>query len=393
MRPAQSSRFAPLPWWVVDTAAAAVLTAALMVDLLAGRDPAPIGLLAGPVLTTTVAWRRWAPASAVMVAGAAVVLLRDLAPVAQTILIPAVFVLDYYTLGRQPGAHRRRYLDLALLLVALPAIWFTPGDDQLTGLVSVWLFFFALPYLAGRTIASQTAATQALALEAAEAEAEQRAAAGRAIAAERARIARDLHDVVAHNVSVMAIQAIAARRVAGQDVESARSALEAVATCGREAVVEMRRLVGVMRRQDVELTTVWEPGLDQLEALADRARSAGVEVEVRVRGSRRDLSPARDLVAFRVVQEALTNVIKHAGPTAAVVSVRHEPTQVRVAVVDNGATRRVTGHAAGGTPTGHGLVGMAERLALYGGTMRAGSTRKGGFEVVANIPRAELDQT
>ena len=328
-----------------------------------------------------------------MVAGAAVVLLRDLAPLAQTILIPAVFVLDCYSLGRQPGAHRRQYLDLALLLVALPAIWLTPGDNQLIGLASVWLFFFALPYLAGRTITAQIAATQALALEAALAEAEQRAAAGRAIAAERARIARDLHDVVAHNVSVMAIQAIAARRVAGQDVESARSALEAVATCGREAVVEMRRLVGVMRRHDVELTAVWEPGLDQLEALAHRARSAGVEVEVRVRGSRQDLSPARDLVAFRVVQEALTNVIKHAGPTAAVVSVRHEPSEVHLAVVDNGTAARVHGHAADGARTGHGLVGMAERLALYGGTMRAGRTGKGGFEVVASIPRAELDES
>jgi signal transduction histidine kinase len=377
---------------MVDAASAAVLTAALMVGLLAGRDPAPMSLLAGPALTTTVAWRRWAPALAVIVAGAAVMLLRDLAPVAQTILIPVVFVLDCYMLGRQPGGARRRYLDLALLLVALPAIWLTPGDDQVIGLVSVWLFFFALPYLAGRTIAAQTAATQALAQEAAEAEAEQRAAAGRAIAAERARIARDLHDVVAHNISVMAIQAIAARRVAYQDVESARSALEAVATCGREAVMEMRRIVGVMRRPDVELSAVGEPGLDQLEALAHRARSAGVEVEVRVQGLRRDLSPARDLVAFRVVQEALTNVIKHAGPTAAVVSVRHEPTQVRLAVVDHGATTRVNGHVADDTPTGHGLVGMAERLALYGGTMRAGRTRKGGFEVVASIPRDELDE-
>jgi signal transduction histidine kinase len=327
-----------------------------------------------------------------MVAGAAVLLLRDPADVAQTILIPAVFVLDFYMLGRLPGARGRQAVDLALLLAALPAIWFTPGDGQLIGLVSVWLFFFVLPYLAGRAIATQTSATRALALETEQAEAEQRAAAGRAIAAERSRIARDLHDVVAHNVSVMAIQTVAARRVAGQDAASARRALEAVATCGREAVAEMRRVVGVMRRSDVELTAVWEPGLGQLEALARRARSAGVEVEVRVQGSERSLSPARDLVAFRVVQEALTNVIKHAAPTSAVVSVRHEPTQVRLAVVDRGAPTRVNGHAADGAPVGHGLVGMAERLALYGGTMRAGRTGQGGFEVVASLPRAELDE-
>jgi signal transduction histidine kinase len=377
---------------VLDAATAAALSVVLMIHLVAGRDPAPISLLAGPIATTTVAWRRRAPAAAVLVAGAAVTVLRDPAPLAQVILIPMVVVLDYYMLGRQPGARGRQYADLVLLVVPLPAIWFTPGDDQLIGLVSVWLFFFALPYLAGRTIATQTAATRALALEAAQAEGEQRAAAGRAIAAERARIARDLHDVVAHNISVMAVQTVAARRVARQDAESARKALEAVAMCGREAVVEMRRIVGVMRRHDVELTAVWQPGLDQLEALANRARSAGVQVEVRVQGSRRDLSPARDVVAFRVVQEALTNVIKHAGPTAAVVTVHHDPTLVRLAVVDGGALTPGQVPAAQHAPVGHGLIGMAERLALYGGSMRAGRTGKGGFEVVASIPRAELDE-
>jgi signal transduction histidine kinase len=366
-------------------AVSALLAAAMLVELVTRRDSAPIDFLAGPLLTTTVAWRRWSPQGAAAVGLVAALMLQDPGPLEQTVLTPVVVVLVYYMLGRR-SQPRRFAGDVALLVVPVPTIWLTPGDAQVTAVVTVWLFFFALPYLAGRAIGAQKAAATALELEAAQADVAQRDAASRAITGERARIARDLHDVVAHNVSVMAIQAVAARRIAPSDPETARQALTAVAACGREALVEMRRMMGVLRRSDLDLTTAWEPGLDQVHVLAERARLTGAEVTVAIVGSPSDLPPARDLVAFRVLQEALTNVIKHAGSARADVSVEYLPGSVQIRVADDGAGVSVTG---AGAPGGHGLVGMRERLELYGGTLHAGSRPRGGFEVRASIPRSE----
>jgi signal transduction histidine kinase len=209
------------------------------------------------------------------------------------------------------------------------------------------------------------------------------------VSLERTRIARDLHDVVAHNVSVMAIQAVAARRTAPTDPETARQALAAVASCGRDALIEMRRMIGALHRSDLDLATAWEPGLDQVHLLAQRARLGGVEVEVHVLGSPVELTPARDLVAFRVLQEALTNVVKHAGASRADVTLRYLPTSVEIDVDDDGAGDH---SSAGGrdVPPGYGLLGMRERLALFGGTLSTRPGAHGGFEVRASIPRSEV---
>jgi signal transduction histidine kinase len=383
------SRLSRQAWgWPVDVVVSATLTAAVLIELIVRRAPAQIDFAVAPVLTSTVAWRRRAPAAAALVGVVSGFVLRDPDPLAQSLLLPIVAVLVYYMLGRKSETRRSRFVDGLLLVLPLPAIWLTPGDSQPIAVISVWLFFFALPYLAGRTIASQTVVAHELERDAGQVEIDQRNAASDAIALERTRIARDLHDVVAHNVSVMAIQAVAARRTAPSDPDTARESLDAVARCGREALVEMRRMVGVLRRSDLAMTTVGEPGLDQVDALAEHARLAGVQVAVHVEGPREALPPARDLVAFRVLQEALTNVIKHAGSSRADVSVRHLPTSVELQVCDDGEGKRLRAPDDGAEP-GHGLVGMRERLDLYGGTLRAGPRRRGGYEVRAVIPRSE----
>jgi signal transduction histidine kinase len=208
--------------------------------------------------------------------------------------------------------------------------------------------------------------------------------ASRALAEERNRIARELHDVVGHSLSVMTVQAAAVRRRLRDDQGVEREALESVEDVGREALVEMRRLVGVLREQDGETATREpSPGLAQLERLADHYRSSGLPVSVTVTGSHRELPHGLDLTAYRLVQEGLTNALRHArGASAAEVVVDYDADTVRLHVADDGAAAAVPPAEHGG----HGLVGMRERVAMYGGSLRAGPRDGGGFELVAVLP-------
>ncbi len=203
-------------------------------------------------------------------------------------------------------------------------------------------------------------------------------------AAERARIARELHDVIAHNVSVMVVQADGAGYAIDTDPEQARTAVQAISATGRQALTEMRRLVGVLRegaeRQEEEYAP--QPGLAQLDALVAKVRAAGLPVELTVAGTPYDLPEGQQLAIYRIVQEALTNTLKHAGPAArAWVEVAYEAGDVRLRVTDDGR-----GAAAPQGIAGHGLVGMRERVAMYGGDVSAGPRSGGGFQVIARLP-------
>lgn len=210
-----------------------------------------------------------------------------------------------------------------------------------------------------------------------------------AIAEERSRIARELHDVVAHHVSVMTVQAAGARRALHRDVDRTAVALEAIEDIGRSALAEMRRVVGVLRTPDGDdrgaqpATLAPQPGLGDLAQLAEQMRDAGLPVDVTVDGEPGAVPVGVDLAAFRVIQEALTNTIKHAGPSAATVHVRYLPSEVHVEICDDG---HGVAAALEGRRPGHGLLGMRERVALYGGTLAAGPRRGGGYEVRAKIP-------
>jgi signal transduction histidine kinase len=200
-----------------------------------------------------------------------------------------------------------------------------------------------------------------------------------AVVVERGRIARELHDVVGHNVSMMVVQAGAAARVLEGEQPNVRGALTAIEQTGRQTVDEMRRLIGVVRSDD-GLALAPQPTLADLEQLAANVRDAGLPVEVRIEGLPTPLPPGVDLSAYRIVQEALTNTLKHAGPARATVTVRYEPSAVEVEVCDDGDG---SGTGAG---TGNGLIGMRERVALWGGELEAGRRGDRGFAIRARLP-------
>ncbi len=206
-------------------------------------------------------------------------------------------------------------------------------------------------------------------------------------AEERSRIARELHDVVAHHVSVMTVQAAAARKVLDTRPEAAKDALMAIEEMGRTAMREMRGIVGVLRTDGESGELAPQPGMGDLPVLVDQMREAGLRAQLWIEGERQVLPPGIDLAAYRLVQEALTNSLRHAGPAArAWVTVRHDPGELLVQVEDDG--RGGNGRLARGPEDrpGHGLVGIRERVALYGGILRIGPRQGGGFEVRARFP-------
>ncbi len=216
-------------------------------------------------------------------------------------------------------------------------------------------------------------------------EAEREAQARRAAADERARIARELHDVVAHSVSVMTVQAGAARRLL--DLSSAepevREAMASIESTGRDALTELRRVVGMLRQEGEAAGTGPQPGVADLPALVARAQEAGLTVELRIEGEPRPLPSGVDLSAYRIAQEALTNAFKHAGPARAVVRVCYGDDALEVQVHDDGRGAAADTPPPGG---GNGLVGMRERVALFGGDLLAGPRTGGGYEVKARLP-------
>jgi signal transduction histidine kinase len=217
--------------------------------------------------------------------------------------------------------------------------------------------------------------------------AEQERRTARAIEDERARIARELHDVVAHGLSVIVVQAVAERRSLNGpdevDVASIDTALGSIEKAGRDALVDLRRLLGLLRRTEEPLALAPQPGLSQLEELLATAREAGLQVEVDVTGERAELPPGLDLTAYRIVQEAVTNVLKHANARCLRVGVAFQRNLLDLEVVDDGSPNGSSTVSEGG---GHGLIGMRERAHVFGGTITAGASAAGGWAVHARLP-------
>jgi signal transduction histidine kinase len=238
-------------------------------------------------------------------------------------------------------------------------------------------------WAAGRTVRSRRQLAVALADKNVLLEHEQEARAKQAVAEERTRIARELHDVVAHNVSVMVVQAGAERRALGDDRPATREALEAIEQTGRQALTEMRRLLGMLRKDDDELALAPQPSMEHLELLVSQVREAGMPVELEVEGEPEPLPAGVDLSAYRIVQEALTNALKHAGPARALVRVRYGVDELELEILDDGP-----GPAADATngAGGHGLIGMRERVSMFGGNLAAGERSGGGYSVHARLP-------
>jgi signal transduction histidine kinase len=324
-------------------------------------------------LVTAMSWRSGMP----LQSSAALPLQSDV----------ALLVLLYTVAAYRP----RRHSVIALLaclggsvlaaLVWMPAIGEPSYAERLIFAI-VFLFGCALlAWVLGDSMRYRRGYYAALEDRAARLEAERHAQARVAAAAERARIARELHDVVAHHVSVMVVQADGAGYALRSDPDRAQAALSAISSTGRQALTEMRRLLGVLRSADQHAELAPMPGLGELRELLDQARAAGLEVSYTLTGAPRELPEGAELAAYRVVQESLTNTRKHAGLAAtAAVTLRYEPDGLTVEVTDDGMA------TASGQPGGHGLAGMRERIAMYGGTVQAGPLPTGGFGVTARLP-------
>jgi signal transduction histidine kinase len=221
--------------------------------------------------------------------------------------------------------------------------------------------------------------TAELERHAADLEADRAALAREAVADERARIAREMHDAVAHGVSVMVLQAGAAEQVLATAPERARESLVAIQDTGREAIIELHRMLGLLRDPAAGVLLSPQPSVDRLDALLEQVRGAGLPVELTVEGEPRRLPPGIDRSAYRIVQEGLTNALKHAGPAHASVRLRYSEWALELEVLDDG-------RGPAGTAGGFGLVGMRERAALYGGVLAADARPGGGYALRARLP-------
>ena len=238
-----------------------------------------------------------------------------------------------------------------------------------------------LPWSMGQMLRARAARERAHRESAERLDSERELRARTAAYGERARIARELHDVIAHSVSVMVIQAGGARVVMDSDPEGAEASLRLVERAGREALAEMRHLLGMLDGRADPPATAPQPRLADLTELLERTRTAGIEADLRVEGDAPAVSPALDLCAYRIVQEALTNTIKHAGPARVRVRLRWAHDALELDVSDDGR-----GPAVAGAASGHGIAGMRERAALHGGSVSAGAGSDGGFAVHARLP-------
>jgi len=289
----------------------------------------------------------------------------------------ALLVLSGYSVGA--NAERRRALTGLALLLGAGAIWDArdPNSVSLHKHVAalVWMAPVVIAWLLGAYLRELRERARR-----AEREREERAAA--AVVSERARIARELHDIVAHNVSLMVVQAEAAEEMLERDkADRARAPVRRIGETGRVALTDMRRLLGILRDADAGPALAPQPGIANLDLLLATVREAGLPVELEVRGTPVPLSPGVDLSAFRIVQEALTNALKYSGRERARVLVGFMADALELEVTNDGSAADGAGVAGG-----HGLMGMRERVALFGGELEAGPCSEGGYRVHARLP-------
>lgn len=356
--------------------AAVFATVSLVQVLVEPIAPRPLGVLLALALTVPIAFRRRHPVAAT-VAGT----LLWVVPTDGYLLVGYVAaLLLLYSLAAEVG-DLRVVAAVVVYVLGVSVVGLGQGD----GTISEWLGGFMVvlaPALVGRLMRRQHEQSRRLEQLNRELTRERERAEQRAVDEERARIARELHDVVAHGIGVIAVQADAAEAALERDPARAEAPLRTIRGSARDALAEMRRMLGVLRAGGDGDGRAPQPGLGELADLLVQARAAGVPAELTVEGDPRPLSPSLDLTAYRIVQEALTNAGKHAPGARVAIAVSWTGSQLEIAVRDAGP-----GPSANGERNrGHGLVGMRERVRIHGGTLRAGRSDGGGFEVVARLP-------
>mgnify|MGYP002381627485 CR=1 FL=1 len=375
----------PLPA-LIDAAIAILLAGALLTEVWTFPSPVPQRSLtvAALFVTLPLALRCRFPIAVTVVVASGIVAMETISAdfSNNAAFNDASFMLALYSLGANTQG-KRLWAGAATLMVIVTVLFLTESDSPMT---PVWFAFAALflsgPWLVGVVMRLRRESERVAVARAIELELRQDEHAQFAVQAERNRIARELHDVVAHAISVTVVQARGGQRILDTNPERAREAFGAILATGEQAMGEMRRLLGMLRQDGERGALAPQPSIDQLTELVEQVRSTGLDVELRVEGEPRPLPPGVDISAYRIVQEALTNVVRHAGPAVAKVSVDYRPGSVEVSVVDNGR--------GGLEPTrgGHGIIGISERVALIGGTLAVGPNPAGGFAVRALLPTA-----
>lgn len=382
-------------WWVrakrsqgTDIPLAAVLAVLGQIEVWALVD-GHRWLLAAPlylVFTGAIAFRRRYPlAVAVCVSVAAnLAIISGIRRNDMFVTAVALLIACYSVAAYSEPAEARVGLAIALLTswIAIPL---SPGSKGIDNYAYIALIVGGT-WILGRMLRRRILQAVALERRALEAEHAREDAARAAVAEERGRIARELHDIVAHGLSLMVVQAAAAEQILERHPEQAAAPLRAIQSVGREALGDMKRLLGLLRVEDFEAERVPPPSLSQVDRLVAQLAEAGLPVDLRVEGEMRALPAGLDVCGYRVVQEALTNSLKHGRPRSTSVVVRYGPDALELEVVDDGAgggAGAAAGELGGG---GHGLVGMRERVALYGGSLEADRRPQGGYAVRARLP-------
>ena len=386
---ASARNSARLPWnqdYVDLLVGVAIAAASVVGAYQAGSSMDVLGVSLLLLQTLPVAYRRHNPIRVLLITGSAITL-HSVLGYPTTVGFLGV-LLAFYTVA----AHEtRRQASVSAIITAggiavsfASYIAFNSITSIPASLVGTYASF-GMAWLIGDNLRVRRAYTAELEQRAVTLEREREDRAELAVAQERGRIARELHDVVAHHISVMVVQTAAARRICDKEPDTAREALAAVEEAGRTALAEMRRMLEVLRTETAGMGP--QPGLGDLDRLAEKVRDAGLPVEVAVSGSARPLPAGMELAAYRIIQEALTNVVKHAGRASAGVAVRYAEDTLDIEVSDDGR-----GAAAPllnreeEDDGGHGLVGMQERVALYGGKLETGPLFPGGYRVHASFP-------
>ncbi|MEA2973249.1 MAG: hypothetical protein QOG82_1707 [Actinomycetota bacterium] len=379
-------------------AAAAIVAVTAISDVTREHDPSAhlpgtvAVVLAMLAIALPLAWRRRFPLTVdVVVTGAYLVSQMVIEVPGGSITVLATSLAIYAAAAH--GRGRFRTLVLAICLAGVLAeqvrqLFFVPASADIRPLLQIIFLAYnggllALPWVAGAAIRSLRESQGELAERAAELHREREENARQAVFAERVRIARELHDVVAHHVSVMGVQAGAARKVMQRQPDKAAEALSSIEASSRQAVLELHRLLGFLRRAGEADELAPQPGLAQLGDLVAQAAQGDLSVDLSIEGEPRPLSPTLEVSAYRVIQEALTNTRKHSRGGRATVRVLYGPTTLEVEVLDDG---RGEAKGSAGTEGGQGLIGMRERASLHGGHLRAGPRPEGGFAVHATFP-------
>ncbi len=382
----------PKPW-IIDTALAAFLSVGALVDLstfpqrltdAAGFRPVdPVAVALALAQTLPLAFRRRFPTTVLLAISAAFVVDRSFGYPSTLAVFGLMFA--FHAIGSELPRPKAQVVGWAtitfLVLFTVSGALFT--ESVSVGTVLVMVVFTGFPFLLGREVHDRRAESAHLEAQAIAMELQRDVEAQRAVREERERIARELHDIVAHEMTVMTLQTSAAKRLVDRDPDRTRQALDAAEHAGHEGLTEMRRLLGLLRSDD-GASLAPQPGVDRIPDLVQQTTEAGRTTTYQVEGRPFPLPPGIDLNAYRIVQEALTNVLRHAGPDASArVVLRYEADHLGVVVEDDG-------HGLAADParigSGHGLIGMRERLAMLGGRIDAGPRPGGGYRVRARIP-------